>query len=99
MDCRYACVARCIAPSICTPSPGAAAGVSCAQVTAELHYRLFGAPRRTAVYMGLAPSIEMCRHDAAGAKAWLTALEEAIRPAGPAPSALRRVATPTNESA
>lgn len=79
MDCRPACAACCIAPSISTPLPGhpqgKPAGVACAQLDADLRCRLFGQPERPAVCGSLQPSAEMCGTRREQALHWLTWLE------------------------
>jgi uncharacterized protein len=84
MDCRPACAACCIAPSISSPIPGMPqgkpAGVPCVQLDADLRCGLFGDPRRPAVCASLAPSAEMCGRDRGEALAWLTRLDRATAP-------------------
>ena len=84
MDCRPACAACCIAPSITTPIPGMPggkpAGVRCIQLTADDHCALFGDSRRPAVCASLAPSAEMCRDTREQAIRWLAALERDTSP-------------------
>ncbi len=79
MECRPACAACCIAPSISSPIPGMedgkAAGVPCVQLDAELRCRLFGDPRRPAVCGNLQPAAEMCGKDRDAALHWLAQLE------------------------
>lgn len=81
MDCRPACAACCIAPSISTPLPGhpqgKPAGVACVQLDADLHCRLFGRPERPAVCGSLQPSAEMCGTGREQALHWLAWLETA----------------------
>ena len=64
MDCRPACAACCIAPSITTPIPGMPhgkpAGIPCIQLLPDLRCALFGDPRRPAVCTSLRPHAEMC---------------------------------------
>jgi Fe-S-cluster containining protein len=86
MDCRPACAACCIAPSISSPIPGMPqgkpAGTPCVQLDDALRCRLFGRPERPAVCGGLQPSPEMCGTDRTQAMLWLTRLEAATRPPG-----------------
>ncbi|MCA0243845.1 MAG: YkgJ family cysteine cluster protein [Proteobacteria bacterium] len=85
LDCRPACGACCIAPSISTPIPqpgGAAprpkaAGEACPQLDAQRRCRLFGRPERPAVCRSLRPQAEMCGSSPAQAMAWLARLEAA----------------------
>ncbi|MBP6070546.1 MAG: YkgJ family cysteine cluster protein [Candidatus Accumulibacter sp.] len=82
-DCRPACGACCIAPSITTPMPGhpqgKLAGQRCANLTDDQSCRLWGCPERPACCDGLQPSGEMCGQDRDQAIAWLSALEQATR--------------------
>lgn len=84
MECRPACAACCIAPSISSPIPslprGKPAGLPCPQLTADLCCALFGDPRRPACCSGLQASLEMCGKDRQAALVWLTALEVATTP-------------------
>jgi uncharacterized protein len=84
MDCRPACAACCIAPSISSPIPGMPqgkpAGVPCVQLDPDLRCRLFGDPRRPAVCTSLVPSAEMCGRDRGEALAWLIRLDRATTP-------------------
>jgi hypothetical protein len=79
MDCRPACAACCIAPSISSPIPGLPggkpAGVRCVQLDERDRCRLFGDPRRPAVCASLAASAEMCGNDRVHALAFLARLE------------------------
>ena len=59
---------------------GKPAGVRCIQLDAHQRCRLFGQPTRPAVCRSLTPEPDMCRHDAAAAIAWLTAVERLTRP-------------------
>lgn len=85
LACRSGCGACCTAPSISSPIPGLLggkpAGMPCPQLDAARRCRLFGDPRRPAVCASLQPSATMCGESPAQAVAWLTALEEATRPA------------------
>jgi hypothetical protein len=84
MDCRPACAACCIAPSISSPIPGLPfgkpAGARCAQLDGAMRCRLFGHPARPGVCRRLAPSIEMCGSSREHALAWLSRLEQATAP-------------------
>jgi Fe-S-cluster containining protein len=84
MECRPACGACCIAPSITSPIPGMPngkpAGVRCIQLDAANRCRIFGRPERPAVCAGLKPSPAMCGGSAAHAITWLTALERDTAP-------------------
>lgn len=84
MDCRPACAACCIAPSITAPIPGMPdgkpAGVPCVQLDADLRCRLFGRPERPAFCGGLQPSAEMCGDSREHAIRWLGWLEAQTRP-------------------
>jgi uncharacterized protein len=84
MDCRPACAACCIAPSISSPIPGLPqgkpAGVRCVQLDERNRCRLFGHPGRPAVCAQLQPSAEMCGADAAAAMRYLVRLERLTQP-------------------
>lgn len=84
MNCRSACGACCIAPSISTPIPGMpqgkAAGERCIHLDDEYRCGLFGDPRRPAVCSSLKPSAEMCGTTRADAIDFLAGLEQATRP-------------------
>jgi len=84
MDCRAACGACCIAPSINSPIPGMPhgkpAGIPCVQLDDAYRCRLFGKPERPAFCASLRPDVEMCgasREEAMGA---LLELERATAP-------------------
>lgn len=83
-ECRPACGACCIAPSINTPFPGhprgKAAGERCVNLDDDQRCRLWRRPDRPAFCAGLQPSAEMCGESRAQALAWLSALEWATRP-------------------
>ena len=85
MDCRPACAACCIAPSISSPIPGMEggkpAGVRCVQLDAADRCRLFGDPRRPAVCGSLVPSPQMCGTQREAAMRWLADLETLTAPA------------------
>lgn len=80
MDCRRACAACCIAPSITSPIPGMPdgkpAGVACVQLDDDLNCRLFDDPRRPAFCKQLAPSKDMCGNDRSEAFVYLYRLEQ-----------------------
>jgi Fe-S-cluster containining protein len=84
MNCRPACGACCIAPSISSPIPGMPqgkpAGVRCVQLDETNACRIFGQPERPAVCGQLMPSEEMCGASATAAMLWLGALERATMP-------------------
>jgi uncharacterized protein len=84
MDCRPACAACCIAPSISSPIPGLPqgkpAGVRCVQLDERNRCRIFGRPERPAVCAQLRPSAEMCGADAAAAMHYLVRLERLTQP-------------------
>jgi hypothetical protein len=83
MDCRPACGACCIAPSISSPIPGMpsgkSAGTPCAQLDDDLRCRLFGRPERPPVCTQLRPNIEMCGDSRQHALTLLDNLEAATR--------------------
>jgi uncharacterized protein len=84
MDCRAACGACCIAPSITTPLPGMPhgkpAGIPCVHLDDAFRCRLFGRPERPDFCSGLKPSTEMCGGDRESALAWLDRLEILSKP-------------------
>ncbi len=84
MECRPACAACCIAPSISSPLPGLPhgkpAGVPCPHLDAQLRCQLFGQPERPAVCGSLQPSAEMCGHTREHAMLWLSRLEAHTAP-------------------
>jgi len=84
IECRPACGACCIAPSIspCAPAlpEGKAAGVRCPHLDDDLRCVLFGKPERPATCVGLAPQLEMCGESAAEAMATLVRWEMLTRP-------------------
>jgi hypothetical protein len=86
VNCRPACAACCIAPSIASPIPGMPrgkpAGVHCVQLDEQLRCRLFGRPERPAFCSGLQPSPEMCGDSREQALRWLARLETDTDPAG-----------------
>ena len=85
MDCRPACAACCIAPSISTPLPGhpagKPAGVACVQLDDARRCRLFGRPERPAVCVSLRPGAEMCGGSRDDAMRWLQRMERLTAPA------------------
>ncbi|MBB5207411.1 YkgJ family cysteine cluster protein [Chiayiivirga flava] len=81
MDCRPACGACCIAPSISSPIPGMPhgkpAGMPCVQLRDDFACAIFGRPERPAVCASLRPHLSMCgttRTDALGALQHLEAM-------------------------
>jgi hypothetical protein len=80
MNCRPACGACCIAPSISSPIPGMPggkpAGVRCVQLTADNRCALFGDPRRPAVCSSLRARADMCGETREFALSYLVRLEE-----------------------
>ena len=84
MQCRPACGACCIAPSISSPIPampqGKPAGVRCVQLTDANRCAIFGRPERPRCCSGLSPSVQMCGTSREEALAWLTRLETLTRP-------------------
>ena len=84
MECRPACAACCVAPSISTPIPGMPggkpAGVRCVQLTDDLRCRLFGKPERPAVCVALRPGPEMCGDSREHAIDFLGRFERATAP-------------------
>ncbi len=87
MNCRPACAACCIAPSIASAIPGMPqgkpAGVRCVQLDEIDRCRLFGQPLRPAVCASFAPSAEMCGNSRAQAMRWLDRLEIETAPTQP----------------
>ena len=79
MNCRPACGACCIAPSISSPIPGMPAGkpagVRCVQLGPGEKCMIFGEATRPAVCAGLRPDPEMCGESRAQAMAFLERLE------------------------
>ncbi|STD28916.1 Uncharacterised protein [Edwardsiella tarda] len=84
MECRAACAACCIAPSISSPIPGLPQGkpaaMPCPQLDEALRCRLFHSAQRPAVCGQLKPCAEMCGADREAALAYLGALERATTP-------------------
>ncbi|WP_423680875.1 YkgJ family cysteine cluster protein [Undibacterium sp. WLHG33] len=85
MQCREACGACCIAPSISSPIPGMPkgkpAGVRCIQLADDLRCLIFGQPERPACCSGLQATQEMCGTQREHAMVWLHELEKATAPA------------------
>ena len=86
MQCRPACGACCIAPSIKTPfhgmSHGKPAGVTCVHLDAQMRCRLFDDPRRPALCAAYAPDRDSCGDDRQEALVRIEALERRSAPAG-----------------
>lgn len=90
MNCRPACAACCIAPSISTPIPlpdgqsarAKPAGVPCWQLDDQLRCRLFGLPSRPAVCSSLQPAPDLCGTSTAQAMFILQRLERLTAPNG-----------------
>jgi len=84
MDCRPACAACCIAPSISSPLPGLPhgkpAGLPCPHLDEALRCSLFGHPERPAVCGSLQPSVEMCGPHREHALHWIARMESLTRP-------------------
>ena len=84
MNCRPACGACCIAPSISSPIPGMPngkpAGVRCVQLTIDNRCAIFGRPDRPDVCVRLRPSPSMCGASREEAMDALTAMERATQP-------------------
>jgi hypothetical protein len=84
MQCRDACGACCIAPSISSPIPGMPegkpAGVKCIQLADDLRCLIFGMPERPPCCSGLQASHDMCGTNLEHAMLWLHELEKATAP-------------------
>ena len=84
MDCRAACGACCIAPSISSPIPGMPhgkpAGIPCVQLRDDLRCAIFDSPLRPAVCGTLRPQRSMCGEARDDAMAMLAQLESATAP-------------------
>ncbi|WP_428943543.1 YkgJ family cysteine cluster protein [Pantoea sp. FN060301] len=84
MECRTACGACCIAPSISSSIPGMPDGkpanTRCVQLDDDMRCRIFFSPQRPAVCAGLKPSLEMCRTSRDEAMVWLLELERQTAP-------------------
>ncbi len=86
MQCRSACGACCIAPSITAPfhgmPHGKPAGVPCVHLDAQMRCRLFEDPRRPALCAAYAPDRDLCGDDRQQALVRIAALERNSAPAG-----------------
>ena len=86
MQCRSACGACCIAPSIVTPfygmPHGKPAGVPCVHLDAEMRCGLFGDPRRPALCAAYVPDREFCGDDRQQALVRIELLERQSTPSG-----------------
>jgi hypothetical protein len=84
MECRSACGACCIAPSITTPIPGMPhgkpAGIPCVQLLPDYRCALFGKPERPAFCGSLQPTREMCGASREEAMEYLGKLERLTLP-------------------
>lgn len=84
MECRSACGACCIAPSITSPIPGMPhgkpAGIPCVQLDDDYRCRLFGRPERPAFCASLKPMASMCGTSREEALEIVNAFEIATRP-------------------
>lgn len=84
MNCRPACAACCIAPSISSPIPGMPAGkpagVACVQLSADGRCQIFGQVSRPAVCSSLQAEPQMCGHSREDALATLTRWEKLTAP-------------------
>ena len=83
MDCRSACGACCIAPSISSPIPGMPfgkpAGVRCVQLMDDFRCGIFDDPARPAVCGSLQARTEMCGTSREHALGYLIELEMLTR--------------------
>ena len=83
MDCRSACGACCIAPSISSPIPGMPygkpAGVRCVQLMVDFRCAIFGDPLRPKVCGSLKARTEMCGPSREFALNYLADLEALTR--------------------
>ncbi|QFU77089.1 YkgJ family cysteine cluster protein [Halioglobus maricola] len=86
MECRVACGACCIAPSITGPLPGMpqgkAAGERCIHLDCEFRCALFGDPSRPALCNAFAAEPGICGGDRDQALVNIYALEHASNPHG-----------------
>jgi Fe-S-cluster containining protein len=86
MQCRSACGACCIAPSIAAPfygmPHGKPAGVPCVHLDAEMRCGLFGDPRRPALCAAYVPDREFCGDDRQQALVRIELLERQSTPSG-----------------
>ena len=78
-ECRPACAACCIAPSISSAIPGMPDGkpamIRCVQLDDALRCKIFGEPSRPAVCASLKPSSDMCGDNSEQAMIFLQRLE------------------------
>jgi hypothetical protein len=83
-ECRPACGACCIAPSISPSHPalpdGKPAGERCPHLTEDIRCALFGKPERPRTCVGLRPGPEMCGGSAEEAMATLVRWEALTAP-------------------
>ena len=79
MNCRPACAACCIAPSISSPIPGMPegkpAGVRCIQLNELDQCMIFGLAERPHVCSSLRPDLVMCGPSREHALRWLGEME------------------------
>jgi uncharacterized protein len=79
MNCREACGACCIMPSISSPIPGMPAGKKagerCIHLTGNLKCKLFNSPDRPRVCMGFVPEVLICGNSQQEALAIFASLE------------------------
>ena len=84
MQCREACGACCIAPSIKQPfygmPEGKPAGVACVHLSREGRCALFGDPRRPRLCHDFLPEVEVCGTDRQQAMSRLRTLERLSAP-------------------
>lgn len=83
-ECRSACGACCIEPSITTcfygMPDGKPAGVSCVHLDAQYMCKIFGKPERPSFCSTLPPSLEMCGINREEAMTLLASLEQQTKP-------------------
>jgi hypothetical protein len=81
VNCRPGRGACCIAPSMCSPTPGMPqgkpAGLRCVQLAEDPRGATFGPPDRPACCSRLQPSPQRCGDSRQPAPAWLARLETA----------------------
>jgi hypothetical protein len=86
MECRKACGACCIAPSIVQPffgmPQGKPAGTTCVHLDEQMSCRLFGDPRRPALCDAFAPDPAVCGNDRQQALVLIATLELQSSPTG-----------------
>lgn len=84
MECRVACGACCIAPSISSSIPGMlqgkAANTPCIQLDEQMKCQLFDSPLRPSVCSRFQPSLAMCGNNRHEALRYLIHLEQETRP-------------------